>query len=149
MKNTHVHAEVEHYFADLTPERRAVLYPVIEALWDAMPVGYELGMFWGMPSFVVPLATFPHTYNTQPLAYVSLAAQKNYNSLYLMGLYSYPEADAAFQAEWAAAGLVLNMGKSCLRFKTLADLDLDIIARTVASVSVDDFIAQYERQRLR
>ena len=147
MKKAHVPVEVEHYFADLSPERRAVLYPVIETVWDAMPPGYELGMYWGMPGFVIPLERFPNTYNKQPLAYVSLAAQKNYNSLYLMGLYSNPEADAAFRAEWAAAGLSLNMGKSCLRFNTLADIDLGIIARTVASVSVDDFISQYERER--
>jgi hypothetical protein len=98
---------------------------------------------------VVPLERYPNTYNQQPLAYVSLAAQKNYNSLYLMALYSFPEKDAAFRTAWAATGRTLNMGKSCVRFRTLADLDLDLIARTVASVFVEDFIANYERVRAR
>jgi hypothetical protein len=141
--------EVENYFEDLASDKRAVLYPVFDAVRDAMPAGYELGMSWGMPGWVVPLETFPHTYNKQPLAYVSLAAQRNYHSLYLMALYSDPQADAAFRAEWAAVGLKLNMGKSCLRFKSLGDLDIDIVARTVASVSVQDFIAVYERARPR
>ena len=140
-----VPAEVEHYFADLEPGKRAVLYPVIDAVRDAMPEGYRLGLFWGMPGWVIPLETYPNTYNGQPLAYVSLAAQKNYNSLYLMGLYGDPVADAAFRAAWAATGRTLNMGKSCLRFKTLADVDLDLIARTVASVTVEQYIAAYER----
>jgi hypothetical protein len=140
-----VPAEVEHYFADLEPSQRAVLYPVIDAVRDAMPEGYRLGMHWGMPGWVIPLETYPNTYNGQPLAYVSLPAHKNYNSLYLMALYGNPDADAAFRAEWAATGRTLNMGKSCLRFTTLADIDLGIIARTVASVPVARFLATYER----
>ncbi|KFF58920.1 hypothetical protein JF66_14965 [Cryobacterium sp. MLB-32] len=138
-------SDVEDYFDDLEPNARAVLYPVIDAVRDAMPAGYELGLHSGVPGWVIPLARFPKTYNGQPLAYVSLAARKNYHSLYLMGLYSNPDRDAAFRAEWAASGRQLDMGKSCLRFRTLADVDLDIIARTVASVSVDDFLREYER----
>ena len=141
--------EVETLVLDLEPERRAVLYPVLDAVRDAMPAGYRLGVYGGILGWVVPLETFPNTYNKQPLAYVSLAAQKNYTSLYLMSLYSFPEKDAAFRAAWAATGRSLNMGKSCVRFKTLADLDLDLIAREVASVSVDDFIADYERLKHR
>ena len=141
--------EVETLVLDLEPERRAVLYPVLDAVRDAMPAGYRLGVYGGILGWVVPLETFPNTYNKQPLAYVSLAAQKNYMSLYLMSLYSFPEKDAAFRAAWAATGRSLNMGKSCVRFKTLADLDLDLIAREVASVSVDDFIADYERLKHR
>ncbi|MBC7441990.1 MAG: DUF1801 domain-containing protein [Ramlibacter sp.] len=118
---------------------------MLDTVRDAMPAGYRLGVYGGILGWVVPLETYPNTYNKQPLAYVSLAAQKNYNSLYLMALYSFPEKDAAFRAEWAATGRALNMGKSCVRFKTLADLDLDLIAHVVASVSVDEFIANYER----
>lgn len=140
-----VPADVENYFYDLNPASRAVLYPVIDVVRDAMPPGYELGMHFGMPGWVIPLRTYPTTYNGRPLSYVSLAAQKNYHSLYLMALYSNPTADAAFRAEWAATGRTLNMGKSCLRFKTLADVDLDIVARSVASVSVEAFLATYER----
>ena len=140
-----VPADVASYFDGLTPEKRAVVRPVFDALRDSVPEGYELGMYWGMPGWVIPLKTYPNTYNKQPLAYVGLAAQKNYNSLYLTALYSDPEADAAFRAEWAATGRKLNMGKSCLRFRKLDDVDLDIVRRTVASVPVDRFLAIYER----
>ena len=141
--------EVESLVLDLEPERRAVLYPVLDAVRDAMPQGYRLGVYSGMLGWAVPLERFPNTYNKQPLVYVSLAAQKHYNSLYLMGLYSSPEKDAAFRSDWEATGRTLNMGKSCVRFKTLADLDLDLIIREVASVPLDEYIATYERLKNR
>ncbi|WP_104099824.1 DUF1801 domain-containing protein [Cryobacterium sp. M96] len=136
--------EVETIVFDLEPERRAVIYPVLDVVRDAMPAGYRLGVYGGMLGWAVPLELLANTDDKQPLVYVSLAAQKHYNSLYLMGLCSFPEKDAAFRFQWDATGRTLNMGNSCVRFKTLADLDLDLIVREVASVSVDDFIANYE-----
>lgn len=147
MSTEPVPPEVEDYFADLETNQRTVLYPVIDTVRDAMPAGYRLGMYGGMPGWAVPLETLPNTYNGQPLLYLSLAARKNYNSLYLMGLYGDPEAAAAFRSAWAATGRTLNMGKSCLRFRTLDDVDLELIAQTVASVPVDRFIAAYARTR--
>ena len=49
----------------------------------------------------------------------------------------------------AADGKKLDMGKSCLHFRKLDDLPLDVIAETVGMVSVDEFIAQYEKSRQR
>ena len=120
---------------------------VFETVNDAMPEGYELGDFRGAPSWTIPLSTYPVTYNKQPLDYVALIAQKNYNSLYLMGLYSVPEDAAEFERAWLATGRKLNMGKSCLRFKVLADVDLDLIKSTVAATSVELYLDTYERLR--
>ena len=39
------------------------------------------------------------------------------------------------------------MGKSCLRFKKIEDLDLGLVGEVIAATPVDDFIATYERQR--
>ena len=39
------------------------------------------------------------------------------------------------------------MGRSCLRFRRLEDLDLPLLAETVAAVSVDDHVALYEASR--
>jgi len=137
--------DVEEYFAALDEKRRAVILPVFDVVRESMPDGYELAMGWGMPTWVIPLSTYPDTYNKQPLAYAGIAAQKQYNSLYLTGLYGNPELNAAFREEWAATGRTLNMGKSCLRFKKLDDVDLGIIARAVAAVPVERFLATYER----
>jgi hypothetical protein len=37
------------------------------------------------------------------------------------------------------------MGKSCLRFRTLGDVDLGIIGRTVAAVPVERYLEEYSR----
>ena len=145
MSTTDIPTEVASYFAGLEPAKRDSIYPVFTVLTESIPEGYQLGMHWGMPTWVVPIETFPDTYNKQPLAFVGLAAQKNYNSLYLMFLYSDSDDDAAFRSEWATTGLKLDMGKSCLRFRSPADLDLGIIARTVKAVPVEHFLSTYER----
>lgn len=121
---------------------------VFETVHAAMPEGYVLSDFRGAPAWVIPLSTYPITYNSQPLNYVTLMAQKDYNSLYLMGLYSDPDAVAAFKRSWTEAGLKLDMGKACLRFRTLSDVDLSILADTVAAMPPARFIAIYERIKL-
>ena len=145
MSSQPVPAEVSEYLAAIEGERGDAVRAVFETVHTAMPEGYELGAFRGAPLWTIPLSTQPDTYNGEPLSYVALMAQKNYNSLYLMWLYSDPDEHAEFVKAWAESGLKLNMGKSCLRFKTLKDVDLDIIANTVAKTSVDHFLADYER----
>ena len=39
------------------------------------------------------------------------------------------------------------MGKSCVRFKRLDDVALDVVGAAIARTSVDEFIEQYERSR--
>ena len=41
------------------------------------------------------------------------------------------------------------MGKSCMRFKKLQDLPLDVIGQAVAGTTPEDFIASYEAARQR
>jgi hypothetical protein len=147
MSSSSVPDDVRAYLDGLPAERRAVIDPVFETVHAAMPVGYQLGMGWGMPGWVVPLATFPSTYNGHPLAYASIAAQKNYNSLYLMGLYSDSAEEAEFARRWRESGRALDMGKSCLRFRRLEDVDLGILADTIASTPVERFLETYERIR--
>ena len=43
-------------------------------------------MIWGMPTYEVPLATYPDTYNGKPLMYAAFASQKRYMTVHLMGL---------------------------------------------------------------
>ena len=128
---------------------RELLRDVFDTLTRVVPDGYELGMHWGMPTWVVPLARFPRTYNGKPLAYVSVGAQKNYVSVYLMGVYSVPEEVEAFREAWRSSTGRIDMGKSCLRLKKPADVDHELLARTVAGTPVDRFIETYERIQAR
>lgn len=138
---------VEQYLAALPADRRAEIEKVRDAVNAALPEGYSEGIGYGMIGWVVPLADYPNTYNKQPLAYAGLAAQKNYNSLYLNCVYASPERTERLKARFAGAGKTLDMGKSCIRFKRAADLPLDIIGDEIASTSPQLFIRIYEEAR--
>ncbi len=139
--------DVEQYLAALPEDRRTPIATVRDVINEHLPEGYAEQMDWGMISWVVPLETKPDTYNGKPLCYAALAAQKNHLAVYLMGLYTDgPEYDW-FRRQYADRGLELDMGKSCVRFKGLDDLPLDILGDAIAMIPVDEFIARYETTR--
>ncbi|MEK9664753.1 MAG: DUF1801 domain-containing protein, partial [Candidatus Nanopelagicales bacterium] len=78
---------VEDYLASLPEDRQQAMADVRRTIVDHLPIGLEETMAWGMIAYVVPLATFAHTYNGQPLLHTALASQKNYMSLYLNCIY--------------------------------------------------------------
>lgn len=135
---------VNDYMNELTDDRRDTISSVRQIILNNLPKGYEETMQYGMISYVIPLETFPKTYNKQPLAYISLAAQKNYTSIYLMGVYGDQDTERWFVEGYKASGKKLNMGKSCVRFKKLDDLPLDLIGKAVASTTPDQFIELYK-----
>lgn len=135
---------VEQYLAELPEDRRAVLTALRKLIRRNLPKGYAESMAWGMICYTVPLSLYPDTYNGQPLCYAGLAAQKNYNSVYLTGAYSSEEQDSELKAAFKAAGKKLNMGKGCVRFRTLDDLELDAIAKLIASTPPKKFIEMFE-----
>jgi hypothetical protein len=138
---------VEAYLDELPPDRRAVVRAVRDAVRRRLPAGYVEGMSFGMIGWGVPLARYPDTYNGQPLAYAALAAQKGHYALYLMDAYQDPARARWLADAFARAGKKLDMGESCLRFKSLDDLPLDVVGEFIAGRSVDAFIAQYEAVR--
>ncbi|MGH7481449.1 MAG: DUF1801 domain-containing protein [Longimicrobiales bacterium] len=138
---------VEDYLDELPADRRAVVAAVREVIVANLPAGYREAMNWGMISYEIPLERYPDTYNGQPLAYAALAAQKSHYALYLMGAYMEPRQDEWLRREFEKAGKTLDMGKSCVRFRKLEDLPLDVIGRAIASRSPDELIAAYEASR--
>ena len=130
---------VDAYLESLPAERRQAIAAVRAVILKNLPTGYEEAMAFGMISYQVPLATYPDTYNKRPLQYAALASQKNYMALYLMGIYL-PEAAAEFERRYRATGKRNDVGKSCVRFRTLDDLPLDLIGETIQSTSVHEFV---------
>jgi hypothetical protein len=114
---------------------------------DNLPDGYRESMNWGMITYEVPLERFSKTYNGQPLGYAALAAQKNYFSLYLMGVYATGKQSGWLAREFKKRGKKLDMGKSCVRFKAVDDLPLDVIGEVIASTPPDKFIEMFEMTR--
>ena len=138
---------VEEYLAELPPERRGAIEAVRQTILDNLPDGYEEVMNWGMITYQVPLERYPDTYNGKPLMYAALASQARHMALYLSGIYMDPAEHARFEAEYRASGKRYDAGKSCVRFRRLADLPLDLIGRSVAAYPVDEFVARVELGR--
>jgi hypothetical protein len=142
-------ATVEEYLQEIPEERAEALRAVRRVVLDHLPPGYVETMNWGMICYEVPLARCPDTYNKQPLMYAGLASQKHHLAVYLMCVYSHQESRIWFEERFKASGKKLDMGKSCVRFRRVEDLPLDLIAETVAGTSVEDYIRFYEASRRR
>ena len=137
----------DEYIASLPDDRRDAVATVREVVNRHLPPGYEEGMAFGMIAWWVPLQTFPDTYNGQPLGLAGLASQKNYISLYLNTVYGSSHEEAWFKERYAASGKKLNMGKSCLRFRHLEEVPLDVIGETIARADLDRTLAHYASSR--
>ena len=140
---------VGDYLAELPEDRRLALATLRQVILDYLPDGYEEIMQFGMIGYVIPLERYPVTYNGQPLCYAALASQKNHMSLYLMNIYSDPETENWFVEQYRVSGKKLDMGKSCVRFKKLEDLPIDLVGQAIARTSVPEFIERYEASRRR
>ena len=134
----------EEYLADLPPNRREAIAAVRDVIRKNLPAGYEEGMEFGMIAYYVPLDRFPDTYNGHPLGLAAIANQKNYMALYLNSVYGDRETEAWFKGRYAASGKRLDMGKSCVRFRRLEDLPLDVIGETIARTDVDRYLAHFQ-----
>ena len=133
----------EEYIASLPDDRREAVRTVAQVVRDNLPDGYREGMAHGMIGWFVPLETFPETYNGQPLGLASLASQKQYISLYLNNVYGDRETEAWFRQRWAETGKPLHMGKSCVRFRRVDDIPLEVIGKAIARTDVDSLLRQY------
>ena len=142
-------ANVEEYLADLPPERAEVVEQVRQLVLDHLPDGVEETMNWGMICYEIPLERYPETYNGKPLMYAGLAAQKHHYALYLHSVYSSEEVEQALRDAYAEAGVKLDVGKSCVRFKRLDQLVPDALADAIGAVTVDEYIERYEAARRR
>ncbi len=138
---------VEQYLAELPDDRRATVAAVRGTIVAHLPDEFVEGMQYGMIGYYLPLERYPDTYNGEPLGIASLANQKRHVSLYLMGIYANDDDARWFKERWEATGTRLDMGKSCVRFRTLADVPLEVVGEAIARTSAEEFIAAYEQAR--
>ncbi len=138
---------VQQYLASVPEERRAAFAAVRQTVLDNLDGGYEEGIQYGMLGYYVPLSKYPNGYHCdpkQPLPFAALASQKSHLAVYLMGLYLDAELSEWFRTAWAKTGKKLDMGKSCLRFKKLEDVDLSVIGEAFRKLPAKRYIATYE-----
>ena len=141
---------VDQYLAALPADRRAALSAVRKVINENLPDGYEEGMQFGMIGWYVPLSMYPAGYGENPkvpLPFLALASQKSGMVLHFLCFYGHPTLSTWFTSEYKKSGKKLDMGKGCVRFKSLEDLALDVVGRTVARVSVEEHMANYQAAR--
>ncbi len=115
----------------LPEERRVAIELVREVVLANLPDGIVEAVDGNFITYEVPLEANPDTYNGKPLRYVAIASQKRYMSLYLMGVYADERLRDQFLAEYKATGKKLDMGASCVRFRRIGDLPLEVVGRAV------------------
>jgi hypothetical protein len=137
---------VQQYLDELPAGRRPAIEGVRAVIRKNLDPVFEEGMQYGMIGYYVPHRVYPPGYHCdprQPLPFICLASQKNYMSLYLGCVYG-PDLEKPFREAWAKTGKKLDMGKSCVRFKKVEDLALDVIGASIRHVSARKFIDYYE-----
>ena len=148
------HTTVAAYLASLAPAQRAIIKEARAFVLEHLPKGYAEFMNWGVINWGIPLAKFPNTHNGQPLIYVGLGGKKSYNSLYLMGTfdsatgkYTTPFSEKLLVEGFKKAGKRLDMGKCCLHFKTLDDLELTSVGKVIAMSTPKQYLTYYKRMK--
>ncbi|NQV41196.1 MAG: DUF1801 domain-containing protein [Candidatus Marinimicrobia bacterium] len=131
---------IEAYLSELPEDRVSQITQVREVILANLPEGYVESMNWGMITYEVPLGVYPDTYNKEPLLYAALASQKNHMAVYLSGIYMFEDKAKSFHKAYKETGKRMDLGKSCVRFKKLDDLPLELIAKTIASLPMKTFI---------
>lgn len=136
------------YIAQLEPVRQAPFLRIWHILQQHIPKGFQEQLSYGMPGFVVPHTLYPAGYHADPalpLPFVSLAAQKNYISLYYMGFMDETVLEW-FTAQWEqVAGKQPDIGKCCLRFKKTTPVPDALLGQLAAKLTPEQWIRIYEK----
>lgn len=139
---------VAAYLDALAPERRELVVAILGVIRDNLDPAFAEGMQYGMPAFFLPHSVYPagyHCDSSQPLPFASVAATKGGASIYLFCVYTDEAVKQEMVDAWKATGLRLDMGKSCIRVRSLDKVPLEVIGTTIAGISAEDFVAAYER----
>lgn len=141
-------SSVDSYIEQIDEKKKEAFIQLLDTIKSHLPPGYELGMQYGMPTFVVPLDKYPKGYLNridEPLPFISIAAQKNYIALYHMGLYGMHELKEWFENRYKEeVPTKLNMGKSCIRFTNSKTIPFTLIDELSGKVTVNEWIQKYE-----
>jgi hypothetical protein len=138
---------VNQWLASVPAARKHAIKAVRNAINAHLPQGYEETVDWGMLAWVVPLATLPNTHNGRPLLFVALGAHRKLMTVYLGSVYGDAELWKEFEVAYKRTGKKLHIGGSCVHFRVLDDLPLEVVGNTIARIPVDQYVARYKNSR--
>ena len=139
----------DQYIAELPVERQEAMNKLRKVISANLPKGFSETMSYGMIGYVVPHSLYPAGYHCNPklpLPFLSIASQKNFISVYHMGIYADQKLMDWFLAEYPKhSDSKLDMGKSCIRFKKINEIPYKLIGELASKMSVKEWIALYEK----
>lgn len=142
---------VAEYLKELPADRREAVQAVRKVILANLDKGFVEQMSYGGIGYCVPHSIYPAGYHCDPkqaLPYAGIGSQKNHVGIYLFCLYNDPADLATFQREWKATGKKLDMGKSCIRFKRIEDVPLEVVGRAIKRATLKKFLSHYEKNIL-
>lgn len=136
------------YIAALPAERQTVVKKLRQVLRKNLPRGFKETMGYSMLAYVVPHSLYPAGYHcdpTRPLPFINLASQKQYVSLYHMGLYAGPLL-SWFEHQWPRhTEAKLDLGKCCLRLRKFEQIPYRLLGELAGKLTPQDWIRAYEK----
>lgn len=142
---------VAEYMKELPEDRRAAVEAVRKVILANLDKGFVEQMSYGGVCYCVPHSIYPAGYHCDPkqaLPYAGVGSQKNHIGIYLFCLYNDEGDLQTFVREWKATGKKLDMGKSCIRFKKIEDVPLEVVGRAIKRATLKRFVEHYERNIL-
>jgi hypothetical protein len=138
------------YVKSLAPERQKVVKKLRQVLKKNLPKGFRETMGYGMLAYVVPHSLYPdgyHSASDKPLPFINIASQKQYVSLYHMGLYD-EKLLGWLRREWPLhTEMKLDVGKCCVRMKRLEQIPYALIGELAGKMTPKQWIEKYETSR--
>ena len=138
----------EEYINNLPDDIKQVMNTLRKTILNNLPEGFSETINYGMIGYVVPHSMYPKGYHCDPklpLPFMSIASQKNFIAIYHMGLYVNQKLMNWFLQEYPKhCNTKLDMGKSCIRFKKMNQIPIDLIGELSKKITVKEWIETYE-----
>ena len=138
----------DEYLELIPDDRKPAMNKLRQTILSNLPKGFEETMSYGMVGYVVPHSVYPPGYHCDPklpLPFISIASQKNFVAFYHMAIYADKDLNDWFIAEYQKhSKSKLDMGKSCIRFKTPDQIPFALIGELTHKISAEKWIEIYE-----
>ena len=141
------HETIKSYLSSLPPERLELVEAIRGVIAKNIDPRFEEGMQYGLPAWYLPHSEYEHGYHCdpkQPLPFASVGSKKSHVGIYLFCIYCTPEEQERFAAEWKKTGCRLDMGKSCIRVKSLDQVPLAVVGGAIKRATAKKFVKAYE-----
>ncbi|SHJ67080.1 DUF1801 domain-containing protein [Aquimarina spongiae] len=138
----------DEYIEAIPEERRAAMSTLRKVIKDNLPKGFSEVISYGMIGYVVSHSLYPGGYHCDPklpLPFMNIASQKNFIAVYHSGIYADKDLMDWFVEEYPKyVKTKLDMGKSCIRFKKIDQIPMELIGELASKMTPQQWIDLYE-----